>query len=146
MVVCALCAVMLLAASCARTDVGRLVIETRDGPVAFTVELVDTPETRNRGLMFRNELAEQHGMLFDFREVRPVDMWMKNTLIPLDMLFVRADGTIHHIAANAEPLSTRVIPSQGPVLAVFEIGGGEARRLGIAVGDTMRHPIFGNAE
>ncbi len=136
----------MLAAACARVDQDRLTIETGAGPVPFTVELVDTPQTRAQGLMFRNTLAQNHGMLFDFKRVEAVTMWMKNTLIPLDMLFVRADGTIHHIAANTEPLSTRIIPSQGPVLAVFEIGGGEAQRLGIEVGDTLRHPVFGNAD
>ena len=119
-----------------------LVVETASGPVDFTVELALTPQEQARGLMFRNTLAERHGMLFDFGRPREVTMWMKNTLIPLDMLFIRADGTIHRIAEQTQPLSLDTIASNGDVKAVFEIAGGSASALGIKAGDTVRHPIF----
>ena len=123
-----------------------LTIDTPSGPVAFTIELALTPEEQARGLMFRNSLAERHGMLFDFGAEREVNMWMKNTLIPLDMLFIRADGTIHRIAANTEPLSLDIIGSHGDVKAVFEIAGGSARTLGVAEGATVHHSIFGTGQ
>jgi uncharacterized membrane protein (UPF0127 family) len=84
-------------------------------------------------------------MLFDFYQEQPVSFWMKNTLIPLDMIFIAADGTIRHIHSNAVPLSTDPIPSQFPVRGVLEINGGSAKLLGIKPGDKVRHPIFGNA-
>ncbi|MCB2077462.1 MAG: DUF192 domain-containing protein [Novosphingobium sp.] len=133
------------AASAARAE-ETLTIDTANGAVAFTVELALTSEEQARGLMFRNSLAERHGMLFDFGDEREVSMWMKNTLIPLDMLFIRADGTIHRIAANTEPLSLDIIGSHGDVKAVFEIAGGSARTLGVAEGATVHHSIFGTGQ
>ena len=82
------------------------------------------------------------GMLFDFGRIEPVAMWMQNTYLPLDMLFIRADGTIARIAANTEPLSTRTIPSGEPVLAVLELNAGTAAKLGIKPGDRVEHPVF----
>ena len=83
-------------------------------------------------------------MLFDFYQEMPVSFWMKNTLIPLDMVFIAGDGTVKHIHANAVPLSTDAIPSEFPVRAVLEINGGSAALLGIKPGDKVKHPIFGN--
>jgi uncharacterized membrane protein (UPF0127 family) len=123
-----------------RTDT--LAILTRSGPVAFTVELAITPDEHARGLMFRKSLPERHGMLFDFGAEQEVAFWMRNTLIPLDMLFIAADGVIRHLHENATPLSEEPIPSRYPVRAVLEIAGGSARRLGIAIGDRVVHPIF----
>src|SRR5262249_55728420 len=100
---------------------------------------------RARGLMFREKLGPYEGMLFDFYREAPVGFWMKNTLIPLDMVFIASDGTIRHIHANAKPHSTDTIPSEYPVRAVLEINGGSARLLGIKPGDKVKHPIFGNA-
>lgn len=108
----------------------------------FQVEVMRTPETRARGLMHRNYLPPDRGMLFDFGRVEPVAMWMQNTYIPLDMLFIRADGTIARIAAQTEPLSVRTIPSGEPVLSVLELNGGIAAKLGIKPGDTVEHPLF----
>lgn len=119
-----------------------LTILTRAGPVAFTVELALTPEQHARGLMFRKELPERHGMLFDFGVEQQVSFWMRNTLIPLDMLFIGRDGTIRRLHEQATPLSEEPIPSGQPVRAVLEIIGGSARRLGVAVGDRVRHRIF----
>jgi hypothetical protein len=120
-----------------------LAIVTQDGKRhAFQVELASNDEERSQGLMYRRSMAPDRGMLFDFGRVEPLSMWMKNTYIPLDMLFIRPDGSIARVAANAEPLSTRTIPSGEPVLAVLELNGGTAERLGIKAGDRVDHPIF----
>ena len=140
-----LAALMMFAARVAHAD-DTLTIDAPGGPVSFTVELALSAEDQARGLMFRNTLAERHGMLFDFGEEREVSMWMKNTLIPLDMIFIRADGTIHRIAENTEPLSLGIIGSRGDVKAVLEIAGGSAKTLGIAPGAKVHHPIFNSAE
>jgi uncharacterized membrane protein (UPF0127 family) len=145
---------ILLVAACSEPDqdsaaqasaaLQTLTIETAAGPVQFTVEFVDTPQSRATGLMFREELPSGTGMLFDFERPREISMWMKNTLIPLDMIFINEDGTIHRIAANAEPLSLNTVASNGQVLGVLEIIGGDAARLGLATGDEVLHPMFGN--
>ena len=109
---------------------------------AFQVEVMRTPEQRARGLMHRQFMPADRGMLFDFERTAPVAMWMQNTFIPLDMLFIRADGTIARIAERTEPLSTRTIPSGEPVLSVLEINGGVSRQLGIKPGDRVEHPLF----
>ena len=108
----------------------------------FQVEVARNDADRAQGLMFRRNLAPDRGMLFDFGRVQPISMWMQNTYIPLDMIFIRADGTIARVAENAEPLSTRAIPSGEPVLAVLEVPGGTAARLGIKAGDRVEHPLF----
>ena len=108
----------------------------------FKVELVDTPETRAKGLMFRREIASDYGMLFDFGRDEDIQMWMKNTYVSLDMLFIRKDGTIHHIAENAVPFSTDTISSNGPVRSVLEVAGGTAKRLDLKPGDRVEHPLF----
>ncbi|MGH6855943.1 MAG: DUF192 domain-containing protein [Aestuariivirga sp.] len=123
-----------------------LTVATENGAVLFTVEIADTEELRQRGLMFRQRLPEDRGMLFDYGEPRPVAMWMKNTLIPLDMAFIRADGTIAYIAENTVPHSLDAIGVSEPVLAVLEIAGGTAKRIGLRAGDTVYHRIFKTAE
>ena len=122
-----------------------LVVETAAREIKFDVELALNDVERSRGLMFRDKLGPYEGMLFDFHQEAPVSFWMKNTLIPLDMVFIGGDGTVRHVHANAVPLSTDTIPSQFPVRAVLEINGGSARLLGIKPGDKIKHPIFGNA-
>ena len=122
-----------------------LVVVAGGREIKFEVELALNDAERSRGLMYRDKLGPYDGMLFDFYQDAPVSFWMKNTLIPLDMLFIAGDGTIRHIHSNATPLSTESIPSQFPVRAVLEINGGSARLLGIKPGDKVRHPIFGNA-
>ena len=128
----------------AQGDATRLTIVTRAGVRhPFQLEIANTPETRSRGLMFRRELAPDRGMLFEFgQRETDVSMWMKNTYIPLDMLFIRANGLIHHIAENTTPLSEATISSNGPVKGVLEVIGGTAKRLGIAAGDRVEHPFF----
>ena len=123
-------------------DQQTLEIASKTGVHAFQVEMAVTPEEKEHGLMFRRELPEGQGMLFDFQFDQNVAFWMKNTYIPLDMLFIRADGRILRIAENTEPLSERNIPSGGPVRAVLEVIGGTAKKLGIAAGDRVGGSIF----
>lgn len=117
-------------------------IVSKNGVHSFTVELARTEPERAKGLMFRKEMAPSHGMLFDFQKDQEVAFWMDNTYISLDMIFIRGDGTIHRIEENATPLSTRNIPSRGAVRAVLEVVAGTSRKLGIAAGDKVEHPIF----
>jgi uncharacterized protein len=113
------------------------------GVHAFSVELATNDAERERGLMFRKELAEGHGMLFDFQHDQPVAFWMHNTYIALDMVFIQGDGRVLRVAENATPLSDTLIPSGGSVRAVLEIIGGSARKLGIAAGDRVTGAMFG---
>lgn len=119
-----------------------LEIVTKTGVHVFSVEMATTEEEKTTGLMYRKELAEGKGMLFDFSPEQEVSMWMKNTYIPLDMIFIRADGRILRIAENTEPLSTKIIPSRGLVKGVLEVAGGTAQKYGIAPGDRVAHPLF----
>jgi uncharacterized membrane protein (UPF0127 family) len=119
-----------------------LEIVTRDGVHPFSVELAANDEQRAQGLMNRKELPEGRGMLFDFKTEQPVEFWMHNTYISLDIIFIRADGRILRIAESAEPLSDRRIPSGGAIRGVLEVIGGTTRKLGIAPGDRVAHPIF----
>jgi hypothetical protein len=123
-----------------------LTIVTAAAQHAFAVEVAASVAQRSRGLMCRPGLPPLAGMLFDFGEERTVAMWMKNTLIPLDMLFIRVDGTVRHIARNARPNSLTPIPSKGPVRFVLELAGGTATRLGFAPGDVASHALIGAAE
>ena len=119
-----------------------LEIASKTGVHAFAVEIADNDAERAKGLMYRRELPEGQGMLFDFQREQEVSFWMQNTYIPLDMVFIRGDGRILRIAENTEPLSTRLVPSGGPVRAVLEVIGGTTRKLGIAPGDRVASPIF----
>ena len=103
----------------------------------FTVEVARTPEEQARGLMHRQSLAPDRGMIFPYSPPQPVGFWMKNTLIPLDMIFIRQDGTIASIAENTVPLSLEMVPSVEPVVAVLEIAGGRSAQLGIKAGDKV---------
>jgi len=130
---------VLLVAACANQP--SLVLETANGDFTFEVELADTAESRAQGLMFRQELAEDKGMLFDFKEEREVAFWMRNTFIPLDMIFIAADGTIMNIYENARPQDETAIPSLFPVRFVLEIPGGRSAEIGLKAGDKMVHPL-----
>jgi uncharacterized membrane protein (UPF0127 family) len=126
--------------------IDRLTIVSADGrKVPIDVEVAEDQKEKALGLMFRTELPENQGMLFPYSDERELSMWMHNTYIPLDMLFIRPDGVIHRIEARAEPLSDRVIASGGPVSAVLELAGGAAERLGIKAGDRVQYPLFGGA-
>jgi uncharacterized membrane protein (UPF0127 family) len=122
-----------------------LEIATAGGPVKLEVEIADEPREREQGLMWRGSMPADHGMLFDFKgggREGELSFWMRNTYIPLDIIYIRADGRIHSIARNTVPLDETPVPSGGPVAAVLEINGGLAERLGINPGDRVRHRIF----
>ena len=121
---------------------GTVVIQSGENLHTFRVELANTPATRSRGLMHRREMARDAGMLFDFVREQRVAMWMKNTFISLDMLFIDAAGRITNIASRTMPHSEDHLYSRGPVQAVLEINGGLASKLGIQAGDRVRHGIF----
>ena len=135
-----------VAEDAALTKIEPLTIATETDAALFTVEIADTDASRARGLMFRQRLPEDRGMLFDFGQPRQVSMWMKNTYITLDMLFIRADGKIAYIAENTVPKSLDTIGVSEPVVAVLELAGGTTRKLGIRAGDTVYHRMFRNAE
>jgi uncharacterized membrane protein (UPF0127 family) len=121
-----------------------LEIASKTGVHVFAVELAETKAQHAKGLMFRRDLPEGQGMLFDFHREQEVSFWMENTYISLDIIFIRGDGRILRIAENTEPLSTRIIPSGGPVRAVLEVIAGTARKFGIEPGDRVAYPIFKN--
>ncbi|MBL6854246.1 MAG: DUF192 domain-containing protein [Alphaproteobacteria bacterium] len=139
----------LFLASCVSVDAPRMAlptetisVQTAAGPHAFQVEIAADRETQARGLMYRREMAPDAGMLFDLHQSEQISFWMKNTYLPLDMVFIRADGTVSSVEPNAIPLSTASIPSQEPVRAVLEINGGRAHQLGIEPGDRVLSAIF----
>jgi uncharacterized protein len=142
----ALAVILFLAASAFSSALGgerdSLEIVTSTGRHAFQVEIADNDATREHGLMDRRYMAPNHGMLFEFDREEPVSFWMKNTYIPLDMIFIAPSGVVTHIATNAEPLSERVVPSGAPCIAVLELNGGMAASIGLKVGDKVRHPFF----
>jgi uncharacterized membrane protein (UPF0127 family) len=129
-------------ATAGAADMNTVEIVSKTGVHVFQVELAVNDAERAHGLMDRKELPEGRGMLFDFQREQDVAFWMKNTYIPLDMIFIRANGRILRIAENTTPLSEQMIPSGGPVRAVLEVIGGTARKLGIAPGDRVAHPFF----
>lgn len=119
-----------------------LVIDAKSGQFEFQVEMAVSPEQRRQGLMFREDLAEDRGMLFDFGSMERASMWMRNTYVPLDMLFIDADGRITQIATDTQPLSDAMIASREPVRAVLELRAGVTAKLGIEPGDRVLHPLF----
>ncbi len=122
-----------------------LTLETASGAHRFTAEVAETPAQRERGLMFRETMPEDHGMIFDYHHDANISMWMKNTILPLDMVFISADGTVFDVVKGAVPYSLDVISSGGMVRAVLEVNAGTVDRIGIRRGDKVRHEIFGNA-
>ena len=129
-------------AAAGEPELSELLIDSASGRHVFKVEVADTPEERSIGLMFRRSLDPDRGMLFDYRDVRPASMWMKNTYLPLDMLFIAADGRVVNIAENTVPGSLDSIASEGPVRAVLELNAGTVARLGIAPADRVVHRVF----
>jgi uncharacterized membrane protein (UPF0127 family) len=124
----------------------KLVIVGRDGTRhEFNVEMAVKPEQQTTGEMFRTAIAPDGGMLFDWGFTRPSPMWMRNTLVPLDMVFINPDGSIRAIAEDTTPRSLAPIDSHGPVRATLELAGGTTARLDIRVGDSVQQRIFGNA-
>jgi uncharacterized membrane protein (UPF0127 family) len=138
--VAALCMVAGPAALAA--SIQPLEIVTKSGVQVFSVEMAATEEEKTTGLMYRKELPDGKGMLFDFTPAQEVSMWMKNTFISLDMIFIRADGRILRIAESTEPQSTRIISSGGLAKGVLEVIAGTAKKYGIEPGDRVAHPLF----
>lgn len=116
-----------------------LVITSDSGRHLFSVEVADEPNEQRRGLMYRRELGPDRGMLFVYGSERRITMWMRNTYISLDMIFIASDGRIRNIAADTEPLSDNIVASEGQVHAVLEVPAGTAARLGIRPGDFVSH-------
>jgi uncharacterized protein len=112
------------------------------GEHVINVEITETDEERAQGLMFRTHMPEKSGMLFFYKTPREITMWMRNTYVPLDMVFIRKDGTVHRVEARTEPLSEAIISSQGDTVACLELAGGEAARLGLKPGDKVDHRLF----
>lgn len=135
----ALVAVLAVTTAGAFAQDNQLTLRTATGEYKFNVEVVDTPESRAQGLMFRTELADDAGMLFDFKEEREVSFWMQNTLIPLDMIFIGADGVVDTVHVNARPQDPTSIPSKVPVQFVLEIPGGRSVEIGLKPGDSVDH-------
>jgi uncharacterized membrane protein (UPF0127 family) len=128
-------------------DAGRpatenLTLVVSGAPHALEVEVARDEAMRERGLMYRRHLPENRGMLFDFGREQSVLMWMKNTYIPLDMIFISRNGRVTHIEANTEPLSEAIISSQGPAFAVLEVNAGVAAKIGLKPGDQVQHSLF----
>ena len=119
-----------------------LEIVTASGRHLFAIEVMRTDAERSRGLMFRRFMPADRGMLFDFKTEQPVMMWMKNTYIPLDMIFMSRNGTVTHVAADTEPMSERTISSGPPAFAVLEVNAGVAAKIGLKPGDRVVHPMF----
>ncbi|WP_428030043.1 DUF192 domain-containing protein [Ancylobacter sp.] len=141
--VLACAALALQPATAGAASFEKLTIVTKAGPLSIDIEMAVTPAERSKGLMYRAELAANTGMLFDFGVDQPVYMWMKNTYIPLDMVFIRSDGRVASITTDTVPLSTATISSGVPVKAVLELPAGTVRAKGIAVGDRVEHRLFG---
>ncbi len=119
-----------------------LTIVTASGSHPFAVEVMRTPAQLQKGLMFRRSMPEDHGMLFDFKKPQPVMMWMRNTYIPLDMVFIAASGRVVRVAPNTRPMSDNIIRSGGVVLGVLELNAGTAARIGLKPGDKVVFPLF----
>jgi uncharacterized membrane protein (UPF0127 family) len=124
---------------------GTAEVVTATGSHRFDIEIADTEDERNRGLMYRTYMAPDAGMLFVYDREQSVAFWMKNTVLPLDLVFIRADGTVFDVALGAVPYSLDSIPSGGPVLAVLEVNAGIANQIGLRRGDVVRAEAFGNA-
>jgi uncharacterized membrane protein (UPF0127 family) len=123
----------------------KLTITTAKGQFPFDIELALTQPQMAQGLMYRRTLAADAGMLFDYGDPQPIAMWMKNTFIPLDMIFVAKDGKVVDLHERAVPLSLDTIESRVPAKAVIEVNAGTIARLGVHVGDTVHYAAFGNA-
>jgi uncharacterized protein len=138
------CALMLASAATLAANLPRdtLLVETASSQYRFDVEVADDPIERAEGLMYREALADNAGMLFLYPKPQPVEFWMKNTPLSLDIVFVREDGTIARIAESTTPMSEDLIPSGEPVRAVLEVKAGTMRQLGVAAGDRLRNPTY----
>jgi uncharacterized protein len=142
LVVLALLAAGLMMQSAHAMRLETLKLMTARGTHVIDIEVTETPAEKAQGLMFRTRLADTAGMLFFYDTPQEITMWMRNTYIPLDMVFIRADGIVHRIEARTEPLSENIISSRGDVTACLELAGGAAERLGLKPGDRIEHRFF----
>ena len=133
---------MFASQSIARMQKDRLTLKTGSGEHVIEIEIAETNEEKALGLMYRPKVPPNTGMLFPYATPQELTMWMRNTYASLDMIFIKGDGTVHRIEYGTEPLSERVIASQGLVTAVLELAAGEARRLGLKPGDRVVHARF----
>lgn len=133
---------MFASQSIARMQKDRLTLKTGSGEHVIEIEIAETNEEKALGLMYRPTVPPNTGMLFPYATPQELTMWMRNTYASLDMIFIKGDGTVHRIEYGTEPLSERVIASQGLVTAVLELAAGEARRLGLKPGDRVVHARF----
>lgn len=136
---------VLLVASCSKESTSDLTIVTDNGEISYTVENAQTNAELEKGLMFRESLAPNAGMIFDLSKAENAVMWMKNTKIPLDMIFIDQDGIIAWIYENAEPESTNLIISPLPATAVLEVNGGDVQKHNIKIGDVVKHKFLKNS-
>ena len=120
----------------------KLTIKTASGEHVIEIEVAETDEQKSLGLMYRPQIPANTGMLFPYERPQVLTMWMRNTYASLDMIFIRADGSVHRVEFGTEPLSEKVISSGAPVTAVLELGAGEAKRLGVKAGDRVLHSTF----
>jgi uncharacterized protein len=123
-----------------------LTLKTAAAEHVIDIEVAETMEEKALGLMFRTSVPDNTGMLFPYGDPQDITMWMRNTYVSLDMVFIRADGVVHRIAARTEPLSEKIVSSEGNVSAVLELGAGAAERLGLKPGDLVRHKVFKTAK
>ena len=138
-------ALVIAAVPASALPVQNISVDTAKGHTVFRVEIAADHDSQEKGLMYRKKMAANAGMLFDFHTTVMTSFWMKNTILPLDIIFIRTDGTISSIAANAVPMSETPIPSSEPVRAVLELNAGRAAQLGMAPGDKVHATIFGTA-
>ncbi len=134
---CLAAIILLPAHTCAAAERGVLVIETASGSHEYSVEIAGTNAERAKGLMFRRFLPKNSGMIFLYDKPQVIGMWMRNTYIPLDMVFIAADGTVHRVATHTDPFSTKIVSSEGAVTAVLELNAGEAERIELKPGDCV---------
>lgn len=125
---------------------GTLTVETRSGVHEFDVEIADEPDERERGLMYRTEMAPDAGMIFEYNAPQVITIWMKNTVLPLDIVYVNELGIVTSVAPDAVPYSLDIISSKTAVVAAIEFNAGTAMRIGLAPGDTVRSPFFHNVK
>ena len=137
---------LLMGVATACSADNRAVFHTSKGDFPFSIEVADTEASRERGLMFRTSLAPDAGMLFDYHQEQQASFWMQNTLIPLDMIFISADGIVKTIHVNARPMDTTSIPSEVPIRFVMEIPGGRSEEIGLKVGDRFEQSRVGKAQ
>lgn len=139
-----ICALLLVSSVSLAAELPRdvVLVEAGGSQYRFEVEVADDPDERAEGLMYRESLADNAGMLFLYPKPQPVEFWMKNTPLSLDIVFVREDGTIARIAENTTPMSEDLIPSGEPVRAVLEVKAGTMRQLGVTVGDRVRNAAY----